>query len=977
MLESKEIWMEEFKDITDSRVKWELMKYRIRQVSMRYGQNKAKQVKKTEIDLENKIKQLEEEQDTVCGERELELETKLCELKIKLDEIAEYKTQGLILRSQAEWHEKGEKSTKYFLQLESRNRIKKSVRRLQRQDGSITADEKDILKMQAEFYEALYSEKHTKTKDEMRDYLGSIETPKLSQIEMEECEGPLRLEECRESLKSFKLNKAPGNDGLPIEFYKQFWPLFGKLLLDSFNYAYEHGDLSNSQRQAVITLLDKGKDRSLLKNWRPISLLNVDYKIASKALANRCTKHLSKLICENQVGFIKGRNIMDNIRSIADIFQFLKDESQPGIIMNIDFEKAFDSVSWEFMLLTLEQFNFGESFIKWIRTLYNNISSCVINNGHTSKYFNVKRGVRQGDPLSPYLFVLVVEIMANKIRQEKHIEGISIKQCETKLLQYADDTSGLLRNLKSAKHFLQTVKEFGLYSGLTLNVEKTESMWLGSNRFNKAKPLGISWPERPLRILGVYFSYDQEACNKLNFLDRIDKAKRILNWWSCRNLTLYGRVQIIKTFIMSQFIYVSSVVHTPAEVIKLVNKLIFKFIWRNKTERLKRIVLMSTIVNGGMQAPDFDTMIKTARLKWIQKVFHCTNAPWKLILEEYLEKVHMHLNVLLLANYDMKSSRLDKIILPDFYREMLKLWCDMGNTRPQDKINFLWYNKYICVNGKSIFYEQLFKAGAWYKRDLYETDGSVIPFQTWIARGVGRQNLMKWMGLVKKTNELNKYDDDCIDDQVEVTQLLLQSKGPIEQLSNKAIYREVLANKVPQTAKVHVPRISRYLDNSEINWSNVYLRANKTTTDTKTKEFQYRFLQDLLSNRYWLHKWKVKDTATCHYCTCDQENIVHMFWTCQKTKEFWRKFNEFCRDKQLLDNNVTMEDIFMGVEDNIVCTLIFVAKTFIYNKRIHEEQFTFESFMNVISKFKNIEFFIARTSNTTDAWFEKWKFLPN
>jgi hypothetical protein len=167
---------------------------------------------------------------------------------------------------------------------------------------------------------------------------------------------------------------------------------------------------------------------------------------------------------------------------------------QPGILINIDFEKAFDSVNWEFMIMSLEKFNFGPSFIKWVRTLDNHVSSCVINNGHTSKYFDVKRGVRQGDPLSPYLFVLTVEIMANKVRPEQDIEGLLIKDCETKLLQYADDTSGLVNNLKSAKVFLQTVKEFGLYSGLNLNVEKTESLWLGSNRFNKTKPLGILWP---------------------------------------------------------------------------------------------------------------------------------------------------------------------------------------------------------------------------------------------------------------------------------------------------------------------------------------------------------------------------------------------------------------------------------------------------------------------------------------------------
>ena len=836
LIEEKEVWMEEFKDVTDYRLKWELVKYCIRQLSMKYGKAKALNMKKTETELETEIKRLEEEQDKSAGEIDAELEAKMAELKAKVNEIAEYKTQGLILRSRAEWYGKEEKSTKYFLQLEARNRIRKVIRRLQRSDGTLATDEKEILDMQAHFYEHLYSEKITKTHIDMEDYLTSIDTPKLSDIEMQECEGTLTLEECRATLSTFKTNKAPGNDGLPIEFYKRFWHLFGQLALNSFNYAYEHGEMSTSQRQAVITLLDKGKDRSLLKNWRPISLLNVDYKIMSKALANRCKKYLSKLICENQVGFVKGRNITDNIRSVSDILQFLKDEEQPGIMVNIDFEKAFDSVNWEFMLLTLEKFNFGPSLVKWVKTIYKNISSCVINNGHTSKYFDVRRGVRQGDPLSPYLFVLIVEIMANKIRQERHIEGIEINHGETKLLQYADDTSGLVNNLKSAKCFLKTVNEFGQFSGLTMNVQKTECMWLGSNRFNKTKPLGVQWPDRPLRILGVYFCYDQDACDKVNFLDRIDKAKRILNWWTSRNLTLYGRIQIIKTFVMSQFMYVSSVICTPPDVINMVNKLVFKFIWRNKRERLKRTVLLRNIADGGMQAPDFQTMVNTARLKWITKMTGNVEAPWKLILDKYMDKVNINLNMLLYSNFNMKTSGLAKAVIPDFYREMLKLWSEVGNTMPVAKSNFLWYNKQVLVNGKSVFYKELFKAGAWYIHDLYETNGTVVTFETWVSRGVGRHNMIKWMGLIQKTKALNVDHAEPSTDEIVQLSLSFKKSTCMQHTSNKDIYNGLLATKTKEITTVYVPRISNHLQGIEqVDWKEVYLRANKTTIDTKTK----------------------------------------------------------------------------------------------------------------------------------------------
>ena len=109
----------------------------------------------------------------------------------------------------------------------------------------------------------------------------------------------------------------------------------------------------------------------------------------SKSLANRFIKYLPKLINDNQTGYVKGRNISENIRTIADILEYLKDNSQPGILINIDFEKAFDSLNWEFVLVTFEKFNFGPSFIHWVETLYKNISSCIINNGHTSSFFKV------------------------------------------------------------------------------------------------------------------------------------------------------------------------------------------------------------------------------------------------------------------------------------------------------------------------------------------------------------------------------------------------------------------------------------------------------------------------------------------------------------------------------------------------------------------------------------------------------------
>ena len=213
----------------------------------------------------------------------------------------------------------------------------------------------------------------------------------------------ITIEECYETLKTFKNKKSPGNDGLTIEFYRKCRPLFGRMVVNSFNYSYHFGQLSTSQRQAIITLIDKKKDRIFLKNWRPISLLNVDYKLLSKTLSNRLTAILSAIVMiihPKQTGFMKGRNIAENIRILYDTIYCTKKAKQHGILLALDFEKALDSLEWNFIFCILEKFNFDKKFIKWIRLLYNDISSCTIINRTSSGYFSITRGVRQGHPMS-------------------------------------------------------------------------------------------------------------------------------------------------------------------------------------------------------------------------------------------------------------------------------------------------------------------------------------------------------------------------------------------------------------------------------------------------------------------------------------------------------------------------------------------------------------------------------------------------
>ena len=191
------------------------------------------------------------------------------------------------------------------------------------------------------------------------------------------------------------------------KFFKFFWIDIGVFVLRSLNMGYRTGNLSVTQKQGIITCLPKpNKNRHFLKNWRPISLLNVVYKLASAVTANRIKVVLNSLIHEDQKGFISGRFIGENVKLIYDILFETKSQNLPGLILSVDFEKAFDTVSWKFIEKVLDYFDFGPSVKSWIKLFQNRSESCIIQNGHMSDFLQLKRGCRQGDPLSPYIFIL-------------------------------------------------------------------------------------------------------------------------------------------------------------------------------------------------------------------------------------------------------------------------------------------------------------------------------------------------------------------------------------------------------------------------------------------------------------------------------------------------------------------------------------------------------------------------------------------
>ena len=234
-----------------------------------------------------------------------------------------------------------------------------------------------------------------------------------------------------------------------------------------------------------------------------------------------------------------------------------------GIIAFLDFEKAFDTIKWKVIYDALKAFNFGPKFILWVKTIYNDAEACVTNNGFSSIFFKLQRGVRQGCPLSAYLFIVVVELLAHKIRLDKSIKGITIGTTEIKLVQMADDTTTFLEDEKSLENMLNILSTFEQFAGLKLNKTKTEAMWMGKNRHNQNTPLGIKWVNQ-INSLGIFFSYDTDYIMQKNFMDKEKEFKQILDMWLQRDLSLIGKITILKSLAFSKIIYQCGVITPPS-----------------------------------------------------------------------------------------------------------------------------------------------------------------------------------------------------------------------------------------------------------------------------------------------------------------------------------------------------------------------------------------------------------------------------
>lgn len=480
---------------------WESLKEVICNRTIVYSKAKRRELSRDRVRITNRLVKLKFK--LVNGE--VSVKPKILELESALSAIFRQELDGIKIRSRAKWLEEGEKPSRFFFKLGRERFDRNVVYSIYDPSGAEVSDRAGLIHAHEEFYANLFS--RDKIDLTIQQKLFSNLSLRLSEEDRDKCEGLLSLLELTAALGNMSKNKSPGPDGLSVEFYSKFWNLLGPILLEVINLCYDDFELCDAMKTSNTRLVFKKGDRKSLKNWRPISLLNVDYKICSKALSSRLSLVLEKIVSPDQTCSVPGRLISSNLVMLRDMLDYIERTDEPGILISLDQEKAFDRVDHSFLMNLLQHFGFGPSFCRWISTLYCGANMRIMVNGWLSRKIDLQRGVRQGDSLSPMLYILCVEVLAAKVRNTPAIEGFLLPGARGKCFkvgQYADDTTGFLKSLLSLRVLLDVISFYEKGSGAKLNRSKSEAMWVGSWKTRDDQPFGLTWVKK-MKILGVFF----------------------------------------------------------------------------------------------------------------------------------------------------------------------------------------------------------------------------------------------------------------------------------------------------------------------------------------------------------------------------------------------------------------------------------------------------------------------------------------
>ncbi|KAJ9558233.1 hypothetical protein OSB04_012847 [Centaurea solstitialis] len=489
---------------------------------------------------------------------------KWVEARKKWLELEEKNTAMARQRAKIKWVKEGDENSKIFHMAckvrERRNRIQGlSIH------GNWSENPKEIKRFVFDFFKQKFANQIK--------YGAKLKGDRFKKISMEEAimlERKFSEEEVWNALKDCGCNKSPGPDGFTTGFLNKFWSIVKGDLMEALHWFWEKEALSEGCNSSFITLIPKNTNPICLNDFRPISLVGVLYKVISKVLAERMKMVMGSIISDVQSAFLKGRSILDGVLVANETVSYLKRLKRKALIFKVDFEKAYDSVNWDFLLDVLEYMGFGIKWRKWIRSCLNTSKISILVNGSPTDECPMERGIRQGDPLAPFLFLVVAEglnVMVEEALEKGLFKGVKVGSNEVVLshLQYADDVIFFGEwGAENIVNLVKLLKCFHAVSGLKVNIDKCSIFGVGVPEVEVvdwAKVIGCSSGLLPFTYLGLPVGVSMKRISHWEKV--ITKVKNKLSGWKTKWISFGGRLTLVKSVLSSIPLYFFSLFHAP------------------------------------------------------------------------------------------------------------------------------------------------------------------------------------------------------------------------------------------------------------------------------------------------------------------------------------------------------------------------------------------------------------------------------
>ena len=584
--------------------------------------------------------------------------------------------------------------------------------------------------------------------------------------------------------------------------------------------------------------------------------------------------------------------------------------------------------------------------------MYTDITSCVTNNGYSTEFFDLKRGIRQGCPLSALLFILAVEILAIKIRHSSNIKGVQINTKEIKLTQLADDTTLFLKDISSLQHSFELINKFHTCSGLKLNYTKTEILPLGKFNFTNI-PAKIV---KSACSLGIWYFNNINDIISENYKLKSEEIEIALNKWKQRKLTVLGKATVVKTLIVPKINHVIANISTPQWFVEHLQQKLFAFLWDDKPPKVKNTTMLNTPEKGGLKFPDIDTMVKSQKLSWIKRMIENKDAAWMQLLYNFLPD--MSIKHILKCSIDPR--RLAEYI-PDFYRQILYAWFDL-NTDPTTgldiKRQIIWLNKHITIKNKPIYNRKLYQKGVISINDLIGNDRNFYTYEEFTALYGIPVNRLYYMGIIDAIpKEWKKQLKTCYipnflinndeDPHIEINQHQIN----ITQVKSRDMYIKLQSFKEQEPTCIQSWNQRLNAQITPDDWAYIFTLPKLTVCDTKVIELQFKILHRFYATNSIISKWDETKNANCRVCK-QKANILHNFVTCTEVHAFWEQLTqEFI--KLNIDNtrHISNEDILFGryiqAKYDLFNHAVMYAKYYIHKQFVADKPLSTRNFIEL------------------------------